>query len=114
MKEHWEEVVSLVTATAIGGTLVGLFRGIIVRRYGGWLQWTSLLLGSTLVATLTGLAIHDSGLSNSQQAAMIGVCAFLAEDILLGLGTLATLFRNDPLGTIREVWRAIRGKGDKS
>lgn len=109
-KDEWNKLLSLMTAAGLGGLFVGAAKGVIQRRYGGWWQWLSLLFAATLTAILVGLSIHDTGLTETQQAAVIGVCAFLAEDILLGLGALAALFSKDPIGTVRSVWDAIRGR----
>lgn len=101
---------ALVATAGLGGVLVAIGRMIIHQRYGGWLVWLSAGVGTVLVAVLVGLAIHDTELSTTQQAAVIGVCAYLADDILLGLGALAKLFGSDPLGTLRRIWDAVRGR----
>lgn len=107
----WAPLVTIVTTAGIGGAIIGALRTIIQRRYGGWLMWLSLMSCSVLTAVLVSLAIHDTGLSPSLQAAIIGVSAFLAEDILLGLGALGSLFSKDPIGAVRKIWDAVRGKG---
>jgi hypothetical protein len=109
--DDWNKIIPIISSTAVGGAAIGAFRSVIYRKYGGFWQWFALMSATVLVSVLVGLAVADTSLSHSQQAAVIGVCAFLAEDILLGLGALAGMFARDPLSTLRRFWDAIRGKG---
>lgn len=107
----WGPLITIVTSAGLGGAAIGALRTIIQRRYGGWLMWLSLMACSVLTAILVSLAIHDTGLSPALQAAIIGVSAFLAEDILLGIGALGAMFSKDPIGAVRKIWDAVRGRG---
>lgn len=93
----------------MGGLAVGLAKGVIQRRYTGWGQWLSLLVGAVLVSVLVGLAVHETGLSETQQWAVIGVCTFVAEDLLLAVGAIGAAFARDPLHALQHFWDAIRG-----
>lgn len=107
-----EETVKLVESlltTSIGGLVVGIAKGII-NRYGGLKTWLALLCASVLVSSLTGLALEDSGLTKTQQFAVIGLCTFLAEDILLGLGVLSKMFAKNPVIALQLIWDRFRGK----
>jgi len=107
--DDWERLLQTVFLSGGSGVIVGVAKGV-VRRYGGIWSWIALLVASALVSVLVGLAIQDSGLSYTQKSAVIGICAYLAEDILLGIGMLAGLFARDPIRTIRLFWDALRGK----
>ena len=106
----WGRLATLVASSGAAGALIAALRSIILRRYGGFWMWFSLMCASVLVAVLVGLAVDDTGLSESQKAAVIGICAFVAEDILLGVSVIAGALRSDPIGTLRQIWAAIRGK----
>lgn len=111
-----ERALTGITLMGLGGLIFGIARGLIQKRYGGWVQWISMLTASVVVAILVGLAIDDSNLTLNQKYAVAGLCSFLAEDIVLGFIMLAGFFRSDPLGAIQQFWNAIRGvrtpKGD--
>lgn len=105
-----DELWDLIGNAAAGGAVVGVLRGVIQRRYGGWLQWLSMLSAAALVAVLVGLATEGT-MTRAQQFATVGASAFVAEDVLIGLSTLASLFGKDPIGTFKKIWDALRGRG---
>lgn len=112
-KDEYEKIVAGVAATGGAGVTVAVLRSIFQRRYGGVWQWLSMLAAASLVAVLTGFLLHDSDFSEHQRWAIIGVSAFLADDILFGILAISALFRTDPLGTFTRFWNAIRGRGEE-
>lgn len=109
MQGDWEKVISVAAPAGAVGLLVGVVSGLIKQRHGSWWGWGRGLLSAVVVAVLVGLGIHDTGISATTQAAIIGVCAFVAADLLDGVLQLATLLRTDPLGFFERVLNALRG-----
>lgn len=113
-REEYERVLHAAAATSVAGLAMGIWRGLIKHRYGGWLQWLATLVGTVFVAVMAGFVVADADLPLGWSFAVVGLCAFLADDILLGVGAIASMFRADPLGLFARVVDAIRGrKGDK-
>lgn len=110
MKEEWDRVLTVVAATGLGGFIVGVFRIAILRKYGGWLTWLAALCGSVLVAVLAGLAVQDTGLTEAQRWGVVGICAFVADDLVIAIMSIAQMMRSDPVGFFSRIVRAARGK----
>lgn len=110
MREEHERVLSAAAAAGAIGLIVGIARGIVQQRHGGWVTFCRGLVASVLVAVLIGWSIEDAGLTPSQLAAIVGVCAYLADDVLMGLGELAKIAGADPFGFVARVWAAVRGR----
>lgn len=110
MPSDWEKVLAVAAPAGLIGLLIGIVTGIIKQRYGGWWGWTQGLASAVVVAMLVGLGIHDTGLSPTSQAAVIGLCAFIASDLLEGLLKLAALLRTDPMGFLARISEALRGR----
>lgn len=107
----WEKVLAVAAPAGLVGLLVGVISGIVKQRYGTWWHWGRGLLTAVVVAVLVGLGLHDTSLSPTSQAAIIGVCAFIASDLLDGVTQLATLLKTDPIGflaKVRDAWRGER------
>lgn len=111
LAEEHSKLAALIGASAAGGLLVGTAKYTIQRRPGGFWGWLCCGAASTLVAVLVGLALDGSGLPPGQQWAIVGVCSYVAEDLLVGALTLAATVRSDPLGALARVFSALRGRG---
>lgn len=107
--KDFRNVITIVGLSGLAGILVGIARGIIKERHGGWPSFIRGVVASIITAILVALAIHDTEMSVTRQAAIIGVCAYVADDLLIGLLSLARLFATDPLGFAKDVWNSIRG-----
>lgn len=109
--EDLRRIVAITAASGLAGLLVGAFRGVIQEKYGGWLGFVRGMAASIVVAVMAGLALHDADLSPTRQAAVIGLAAYVADDVLSGIVLLGQLFRNDPIGFFRSVWTSFKGGG---
>ncbi len=107
--EELKEALGIATVAGLFGMFIGLARGIIQEKHGGWANFCRGAIASITVAVIAGLGLEGSDLSISKQAAVIGVCAYVADDVLLGLIAVARLFSTDPLGFLREIVSSIRG-----
>lgn len=105
-------VLAIIGVSGLAGLLVGAARGIVQERHGGWRGFARGAVASVVVAVLAALALDDSGLSAAKQGAIIGVLAYVADDMLAGLMLLSRLFAADPLGFVRQLWQSLRG-GDR-
>lgn len=108
--DEQRRVLTSAAVAGLIGLMAGIARGVIVMKHGGWVPFVRGLIASVLVAVLIGWGIDDTDLSPTKAAAVIGVCAYLADDILVGLAEFARLFGADPLGFATRVWDAIRGR----
>ena len=117
-KDEYEKLLhtaSGAAAVGFGGFLVGFVKGIIHNRYGGFWQWLALMLGTVFVAIIAGYALDASDLSANQQRAVIGIAAYLADDILIALVSVSGMFRKDPFGVVDRALNVMWGrrKGDR-
>lgn len=110
LTDEQAKLASIATASGAAGVFIATARYTIQHRPGGWVGWLVGGVASSLVAVLVGLALDGSSLSPGQRWALIGVCAYLAEDILIGTLALAALMRGDPLGVLARLLAALRGK----
>lgn len=92
------------------GFAVAVARGVIDQA-GGWRLWLSGGAASVLVASLVGLGLHDTEVPVFMQSAIIGLCAYVARDILLGLQQLSRMVAASPLEALRRIRDALRGNG---
>lgn len=109
-----------MTAATAGvlGLVVGIMAGVIERRHGSIGSWLAGIAAAITVGVLMGWALKPTGLDPMWQSLMVGLCAYLAEDVLAGLRVLGTLVRTDPLGSLGRIIDALRGRsrregGDK-
>lgn len=109
MDDEHNKLLTVAATAGIIGLFAGIARGVVQQRHGGWVPFLRGLMASIAVAVLVGWGLDDAGLSPTKAAAIIGVCAWLADDVLLGLGELAKVFGADPFGFFDRVWKAIRG-----
>lgn len=104
---------SLLTVMATGGAIglaVGTARGLIQERHGGWMGFIRGLTASVTVAVLTGWLLEDLVVAETLKAGIIGLCAYVADDILMGLKNLSTALAQDPRQFLREMVATWRGQ----
>lgn len=114
MKDEQQQLSRLLEITSIaglGGLLLGIAKVIVHEKYGTVARFFRGAVSSVTVAVLAAFALADSGLSFPQQAALVGVLAYVADDILSGLLILGKLFANNPISFIKDLWSSIRGGG---
>lgn len=107
-----EEISTLYTALTVSGVIglvVGIARGVILQRHGSVGALLRGAVASALVAVLVSGGLEDSSLSLNMRISITGVCAFIADDILLGLLSLGQLLGKDPLGFLSRFVAAYRG-----
>ena len=107
--EELRNLAAITAASGVAGLVVGIFRGIVQERHGGGWGFVRGMVASITVAVLVSLMLHDTDLTTSKQAALIGLAAYVADDLLSGIVLLAQLFRTDPIGFMSNVWSSIRG-----
>lgn len=108
-----EEISTLVTAMSVSGIIglaVGIARGIIQQKHGSTGALVRGALASVLVAVIVAWGLADTSLSVTTKGAIIGICGFIADDILLGLLSLGALIGKDPIGFITRLTAAYRGQ----
>jgi len=113
MKEDGQlsRLLEITSVAGLGGLLLGIAKIIIHEKYGTAARFFRGAVSSVTVAVLSAFALADSGLSLTQQFALVGVLAYVADDVLSGLLILAKLFAHNPLSFIRDLWSSIRGGG---
>ena len=110
MREEWERVMHAAAASGGVGVLVGVVRIVVSHRYDGFWQWLSVLCGTVFVATMAGLVVADSDLSPAWSGAVVGLCPFVADNLILALLTLAKSLGANPVRAIRRISAALRGQ----
>ena len=113
MEDGTDKILAAASTAGVIGLATGVARGIVQQKHNGWAGFARGLVASVLVAVLMGWALADLELTPTKTAVIVGVCAYLADDGLLGLQEVARLFGADPLGTVQRVWEALRGRGGK-
>jgi len=108
-----EEISTLMTAMAASGAIglvVGIARGIIQQRHGGIGSLIRGAMASVLVGVIVAWGLADGGLSVTTKGAITAICAFIADDILMGLLSLGALLGKDPIGFFSRLIAAYRGQ----
>lgn len=106
----------LLTTAATTGTIslvVGVAKGIIQAKHGSLGNWVRGITSSVIVGIAIGWWLHDSGLGVSTQAALISICAYVADDVLLGLIAIAGMFSRDPPSFVARFIRILKGEGSE-
>lgn len=109
MDDETSRVVSIIAGGGALGLAFGIIRGVVNQKHGGWPGFIRGAFASVGAAILVALGIADLELTVTKQAAIIGVSAYVADDILLGLLTLGQMFGKDPVGFVRDIFSSIRG-----
>lgn len=107
--EH-QKLLELLCITGVIGFLVGLAKHVVIIRHGCWYNFFIGLIASVLVAVFVGLILDNTDFSLTTKLAMIGISAYVAEDILSVVKNFSLAFKNDPKGFIREGLEMWRGK----
>jgi hypothetical protein len=100
------------TAGAIG-LVVGVARGIIQAKHGTLMAWARGITASLIVGVAVGWGLSDTAFSATTQAAIIACCAYIADDVLLGLLVLGGLFSKDPAAFASRVLDGVRGRASQ-
>lgn len=111
--DEWKKVLGVAGASGAFGIVVAIFRGVIQQKHGGWRNFFRGLLAAVVIAVLVGLGLADTAMGIGKKAAIIGACVYVADDILLGFGSLARMFSSDPLRFLREIRASIFHGGKK-
>lgn len=109
--EQLNRLLEITSIAGLGGFLLGIAKIIIHDKYGTVTRFFRGAVSSVTVAVLAAFALADSGLRWSQQMALVGILAYVADDVLSGLLILAKLFAHNPLSFIKDLWTSIRGGG---
>lgn len=109
--QQLSQLVEIATVSGIGGLLLGVAKTIIHDNHGSVFRFIRTAVASVVVAVISAFALVDSGLSWTRQAAIIGILAYVADDVLSGLLVLAKLFANNPLTFVKDLVKSIKGGG---
>lgn len=108
-KDDWNNLLTAMSVSGALGISVGIMRGIIQQKHGSIGGFVRGIVASVFVAVMVSWGLADSDLSLSTKSMIIGICSFVADDILLGLMSLSTLMGRDPFGFFSRVLSAYRG-----
>lgn len=102
------------TGGAIGG-VAGIARMMIFGQPGGVAAWISSTVAGVVVGVGSWLVLLDTKAwdFNPPEGVKITACivfAMFAKDLLMGLASLGSGFAQNPIGLVKSVWDAIRGK----
>lgn len=109
-QDDWHKLMNVAAPAGALGFAVAVFRGVI-DQCGGWRKWFAGLAASVLVAALVGLGLHDAQVPVYMQFAIVGLCAYVARDILMGLTQLSGMLANSPFEFFQRIRDAIKGRG---
>jgi NADH:ubiquinone oxidoreductase subunit 4 (subunit M) len=112
-EEQFKRLLEIAAVSGMGGLILGIAKVIIHDQHGSVFRFFRGAVSSVVVAVIVAFALADSGMSWPRQGAIIGILAYVADDMLVGLLILGKLFANNPVSFIRDVWASIKGK-DKS
>lgn len=113
-EEQLNRLLELTSVAGLGGVLLGIAKIVIHERHGTLRRFFRGAASSVVVAVLAAFALADSGQPWPRQAAIVGILAYVADDILSGLLILGKLFATNPLAFIKDLWSSIRGGGKPS
>lgn len=108
-KDDINAIIAIAAGSGALGLAVGIMRGVIQQKHGSIGGFIRGILASIFVAVMVSWGLVDSNLSLSTRGMVTGICSFIADDILLGLMSLATLMGRDPFGFFSRVLAAYRG-----
>lgn len=111
-QDEWQKFLHVAAPAGALGFAVAVARGVI-EQCGGWRKWVASLVACLLVSTLVGLGLHDTDMSVYMQFPIVGLCAYVARDILTGLSQLSSMMASSPFefaGKIRDFLRGRSGQ----
>lgn len=114
MDQDLRKLLTLLGVTGMIGFGFGVARGILQSRHDGWFGFIRGILASMVVAVIIGLALASTSLSQTFQAAVIGACAFVADDVIVGFGMVIKLIVSDPMAFFGRFISAWRGNASVS
>lgn len=110
--EQFKRLLEVAAISGAGGLLLGIAKIVIHEQHGSVFRFFRGAVSSVVVAVIAGFALADTGLSWTRQAAVVGILAYVADDILVGLLILGKLFANNPVSFIKDLWSSLRGGGN--
>ena len=106
--DEWTKVLAVAGPAGIVGLLVAVARGVI-EQLGGWRVWFVGMTAAVTVSILVGLGLQATEIGLLAQSAIMGTCAYVSRDILMGLQQLSAMLATNPFGFIAKIRGAIRG-----
>lgn len=108
---EWNKVYELMLFSATLGIIVGLIRAKIDTKSGEYTanEIIKTIFSSILAAELVSLGIHDFGIGLHSKVALSAICAYTANDILLGIRKTSQLIGQNPLEFVRAIRELITG-----
>lgn len=82
--------------------LAGTARFLMMPKGQSALVYLRGIIMAVLVAWIVAAATDGYGMNENYRVAVIGVCSFMADDLLRGLLSAGEKFREDPLGFIKK------------
>lgn len=108
-KEDWNALLTAMSASGALGLTAGVFSGIIQKKHGSIGGFIRGILASVFIGVMVGWGLADTDLSLNTRSMITAICSFVADDILLGLLSLAALAGRDPFGFFSRMLSAYRG-----
>lgn len=112
--QELDNVLSTAGITAILAFFIGIARTVIHEKHSNVMTFIRGIIASMVVAVLVGWSISNIGLSMTIQMAIVGICSYLADDVLLGLLVIGSLFRENPGSFLSKLLDLLRGKSVSS
>lgn len=94
--ERFNETLTVTTPTILLGLVGGAVRLIVSKEHATPLGFIRGGVVACSVAVLVGGLLDDYGYEGNVKFALVGIAAFVADDILVGLLRLSALLRDNP------------------
>ena len=111
-QDEWQKFLHVAAPAGALGFAVAVFRGVIEQGC-GWRKWFAGLAASVLVSAFVGLGLHDTETPCFLQYAIVGLCAYVARDILMGLTHISGMVASQPFETLTKIRDFLRGRSEK-
>ena len=92
------------------GVVVAMLRRILEERHGGLREWVKGILSALLVSGIIGWGLADSGLAQTLQYCIIGISAYVADDLRVGIGRIVKDVAANPLQILKDAINTWRGQ----
>lgn len=99
----------LIQVGAAIGLIVAVIQQIVTQKHGGWWPWLRGAMASIFVGVGVNLAMADWHVGEGVKIAVVSFAVYCADDVLLGLKTIAGLFANNPFDVLQRVRDALAG-----
>jgi hypothetical protein len=113
-EQQFQDLLQIAAVSGVGGLLLGVAKIVIHDQHGSLFRFVRGAFSSVVVAILAAFALADTGWSWSRQAAIVGILAYMADDVLIGVVILGKLFANNPMSFLRDLWNSLKGGGKPS